>query len=348
VDPVNLKAVADWMSEQGLGEGPLQDVAGVTGGTQNVMLRFTRNGRPYVLRRGPRHLRPRSNSVILRETKVLAALAGSDVPHPHLIAVCDDTSVLGPPGEGAVFYLMEPVDGFNAGEGLPPLHAGDAEVRFGMGLSMADALAKLGAVDHVAVGLADFGRPDGFLERQVPRWLSELNSYSEYENYPGPDIPGVEQVASWLQLHRPATWKPGIMHGDYHAANVMFSRTGPEVVAIVDWEMCTIGDPLLDLGWLLATWRQPDGSSVFSHALGGQDGLATTDDLFGRYAANTSRDLSDITWYTVLACFKLGIVIEGTLARACAGKAEKEVGDQLHAATVHLFERALALIDDEP
>jgi aminoglycoside phosphotransferase (APT) family kinase protein len=343
VEHVDLKAVAEWMSEQGLGEGPLEDVSDVTGGTQNVMLRFTRSGRRYVLRRGPRHLRPRSNSVILRETKVLAALAGSDVPHPHLIASCDDPGVLG----DAVFYLMEPVDGFNAGEGLPPLHAGDPSVRFQMGLSMADALAKLGAVDHVAVGLADFGKPEGFLERQVPRWLSELESYNEYENYPGPQIPGVDRVAAWLERRRPTTWTPGIMHGDYHAANVMFSRTGPEVVAIVDWEMCTIGDPLLDLGWLLATWRQPDGSSVFSHALGGQDGLASTDDLFQRYAANTTRDLSQISWYTVLACFKLGIVIEGTLARACAGKAEKEVGDQLHAATVHLFERALTLIDNE-
>jgi aminoglycoside phosphotransferase (APT) family kinase protein len=331
------------MSEQGLGEGPLEDVAGVTGGTQNVMLRFTRSSRPYVLRRGPRHLRARSNSVILRETKVLAALSDSDVPHPHLIATCDDPGVLG----DAVFYLMEPVDGFNAGEGLPPLHAGDPAVRFGMGLSMADALAKLGAVDHVAVGLADFGKPEGFLERQVPRWLSELDSYNEYDSYPGPEIPGIEQVAGWLDANRPTKWTPGIMHGDYHAANVMFSRTGPEVVAIVDWEMCTIGDPLLDLGWLLATWRQPDGTAVFSHALGGQDGLAGIDDLFQRYAANTTRDLSHITWYTVLACFKLGIVIEGTLARAFAGKAEKAVGDQLHAATVRLFERALGLIEAE-
>jgi aminoglycoside phosphotransferase (APT) family kinase protein len=343
VEHVDLAAVAEWMSEQGLGEGPLQDVAGVTGGTQNVMLRFTRSSRPYVLRRGPRHLRARSNSVILRETKVLAALSDSDVPHPRLIATCEDPSVLG----DAVFYLMEPIDGFNAGEGLPPLHAGDAAVRYGMGLSMADALAKLGAVDHVAVGLADFGKPDGFLERQVPRWLSELNSYSEYDGYPGPEIPGIEQVAGWLEANRPTKWTPGIMHGDYHAANVMFSRTGPEVVAIVDWEMCTIGDPLLDLGWLLATWRQPDGTAVFSHALGGQDGLASIDDLFQRYAANTTRDLSHITWYTVLACFKLGIVIEGTLARAFAGKAEKAVGDQLHAATVHLFERALRLIESE-
>ncbi|OBJ60359.1 phosphotransferase family protein [Mycobacterium asiaticum] len=338
---VDLDAVARWMSEQGLGEGPLQDVAAVTGGTQNVMMRFTRSGRPYVLRRGPRHLRPRSNSVILRETRVLAALAGSDVPHPHLIATCDDPRVLG----DAVFYLMEPIDGFNAGEGLPPLHATDPQVRYSMGLSMADALARLGAVDHVAVGLEDFGKPAGFLERQVPRWLSELESYQEYDGYPGPDIPGIDEVSHWLESHRPAHWTPGIMHGDYHAANVMFSRTGPEVVAIVDWEMCTIGDPLLDLGWLLATWRQDDGSSVFSHALGGRDGLASTNDLLQRYAANTTRDLSHITWYTVLACFKLGIVIEGTLARACAGKAEKAVGDQLHAGTVHLFKRALALIE---
>ncbi|OOK75468.1 phosphotransferase enzyme family protein [Mycobacterium kansasii] len=178
---MDLEAVAAWMSKQGLGEGPLQDVSPVTGGTQNVMLRFTRSGRPYVLRRGPRHLRPRSNTVILRETQVLAALAGSDVPHPRLIASCDDPGVLG----DAVFYLMEPVEGFNAGEGLPPLHAGDAQVRYGMGLSMADALARLGAVDHVAVGLASFGKPEGFLERQVPRWLSELESYQQYDGYPG-------------------------------------------------------------------------------------------------------------------------------------------------------------------
>lgn len=342
MEGVDLQAVAEWMSGQGLGEGPLDDVTAITGGTQNVMLSFTRAGRPYVLRRGPRHLRPRSNSVILRETKVLAALAGSDVPHPRLIAACQEPGVLG----DAVFYLMEPIDGFNAGEGLPPLHAGDPKVRHRMGLSMADALARLGAVDHVAVGLADFGKPEGFLERQVPRWLSELESYQEYEGYPGPEIPGIDKVSGWLETHRPSAWAPGIMHGDYHAANVMFSRTGPEVVAIVDWEMCTIGDPLLDLGWLLATWRQSDGSSVFSHAIDGQDGLASTDELFDRYAANTSRDLSHITWYTVLACFKLGIVIEGTLARACAGKAEKAVGDQLHAATVHLFERALRLIDE--
>lgn len=337
----NQEAIANWMSQHGLGEGPLEGVTEIGGGTQNILLKFRRSGRTYVLRRGPQHLRPRSNTVILRETRVLAALAGSDVPHPHLIATCDDPAVLG----DAVFYLMEPIDGFNAGEELPSLHANDPAVRFQMGLSMADALAKLGAVDHLAAGLGDFGKPAGFLERQVPRWLSELESYRSFDNYPGPHIPGVEAVAAWLEKGRPSAWMPGIMHGDYHAANVMFSRNGPDVVAIVDWEMCTIGDPLLDLGWLLATWRPSTGSSVFPHALMNTDGLASADDLINQYAENTDRDLSNITWYTVLACFKLGIVLEGTLARASAGKAPKEIGDQLHQATLLLFERALELME---
>ncbi|MCV7314636.1 phosphotransferase family protein [Mycolicibacillus parakoreensis] len=328
------------MSAQGLGEGPLNDVAPIPGGTQNVMLRFTRSGRAYVLRRGPAHLRPRSNTSILRETRVLGALADTDVPHPRLIAVCDDPAVLGE----AVFYLMEPVDGFNAGQGLPALHAGDAAIRFAMGMSMAEALARLGAVDHVAAGLADFGKPDGFLQRQVPRWLAELESYRELPGYPGPDIPGVQRVGTWLQDHRPSSWTPGIMHGDFHAANVLFSPTGPEVVAIVDWEMCTIGDPLLDLGWLLATWPDPNSPPLFAHALAGYDGLATGEDLVERYAAHSIRDLSHLSWYTVLACFKLGIVLEGTWARACAGKAPVEIGEQLHQATLRLFERAHRLI----
>ena len=137
------------------------------------------------------------------------------------------------------------------------------------------------------------------------------------------------------------------MHGDYHAANVMFSRTGPDLVAIVDWEMCTIGDPLLDLGWMLATWRYPGQDSVLGQALMDADGFATPDDLVNRYAQNTTRDLSNINWYAVLACFKLGIILEGSNARAAAGLAPKEIGDHLHAATVRLFERAHALIEGE-
>jgi aminoglycoside phosphotransferase (APT) family kinase protein len=230
---------------------------------------------------------------------------------------------------------------------MPELHASNAAVRHEMGLSMADAVARLGAVDHVAVGLADFGKPTGFLERQVPRWLSELESYAKFDNYPGPDIGDVGAVAAWLREHQPADFSPGIMHGDYHAANVMFSRRGPELVAIVDWEMCTIGDPLLDLGWMLATWYRPGDEPVLPNEFMVSGGLATPDELVQRYAQNTSRDLSDIDWYTVLSCFKLGIILEGTNARAAAGLAPKEIGDVLHTATVRLFERALAITDGD-
>jgi aminoglycoside phosphotransferase (APT) family kinase protein len=228
------------------------------------------------------------------------------------------------------------------------LHASDAVVRHGMGLSMADAAARLGAVDHLAVGLGDFGKPEGFLERQVPRWLSELDGYSKFENYTGPDVGDVDAVAGWLREHQPTSFSPGIMHGDYHAGNVMFSRNGPEVVAIVDWEMCTIGDPLLDLGWILATWYRPGHEAVLPNQLMTTGGLATPAELVDRYAANTTRDLSGIDWYTVLACFKLGIILEGSHARAAAGKAPKEIGDMLHTATVRLFERAQTIMDGAP
>jgi aminoglycoside phosphotransferase (APT) family kinase protein len=337
------EALAPWMSDQGLGDGPLENVSVITGGTQNVMLRFERSGRPYVFRRGPLHLRPVSNKVILRETRVLQALAGTDVPHPRLIAVCDDTAVLG----DAVFYLMEPIDGFNAGAELPELHADDPQIRYDMGVSMADSLARLGAVDHVAVGLSDFGKPDRFLARQVPRWLSELESYNGFDNYSGSEIPGIQDVAGWLQQHQPSDWQPGIMHGDYHAANVMFSHTGPQVVAIVDWEMCTIGDPLLDLGWMIATWHVPGQNEVLDQALMKAGGLPTARELIERYSQNTTRDLTHISWYAAMACFKLGIILEGTYARACAGMAPKDIGELLHTATLRLFDRAHMLMDGD-
>jgi aminoglycoside phosphotransferase (APT) family kinase protein len=333
---VDFTAVAQWMDAQGLTGDAIQDVQPITGGTQNVLLRFTRGGRSFVLRRGPRHLRPNSNEALRREMRVLAALAETDVPHPRLIAACPDESVLG----DAVFYLMEPVDGFNASVELPPLHAGDGNIRRDMGFAAADALATLGAVDHTAVGLGDFGRPEGFLERQVPRWLHELDSYARHDGYPGPDIPGVDAVASWLDRNRPTHWSPGILHGDYHLGNVMYSDTGPRVAAIVDWEMCTIGDPLLDLGWLLATWPGQDDVGDIGGELVRAGGLPAPAELVARYAQQSARDTSAITWYTVLACFKLGIVLEGTHARACAGKAPKATGDRLHGAALALFTRA--------
>src|SRR5690606_10702270 len=193
---------------------------------------------------------------------VLPARAGTDGPHPAFVAGP------GEPDEGvtdAVFYLMAPVDGVNPTVELPAAVADDPDGRRRLGLSVADAAARLGSVDHVAVGLADFGRLEGFLERQVPRWMAGPPRHGELPGYPGPDIPGLDEVASWLEANRPTSWRPGIMHGDFHVANVLVAPDRPEVAAIVDWEMCTIGDPLLDLGWLLATWPigpADDGSRV--------------------------------------------------------------------------------------
>ncbi len=262
------------------------------------------------------------------------------MPHPALLAACPDETVL---GGDAAFYLMEAVDGFNPTVELPALHAADASVRHAMGVAAVDGIAALGAVDHVAVGLTDLGRPDGFLERQVARWLDELASYSRHAGYPGPDIPGLDEVAEWLTAHRPASFSPGISHGDYHLANLLYRYDGPDLAAIVDWEMCTVGDPLLDLGWLLATWPTADEPGL-AGPLGAAGGLPSGDELVARYAERSARDLSAIAWYEVLACFKLGIILEGTHARAFAGKAPVVVGDLLHATTLVLFTRAQARI----
>ncbi len=333
-DGVDSEALTVWMDEQGLGAGPLENIEPLGGGTQNILLKFERAGRRYVLRRPPVHKRKNSDETMRREARVLGALAGSDVPHPDLIAACPETDVI-----GAAFYLMEPVDGFNPSTGLPEPHRSDPGLRHRMGLEMADAIAALARVDHEAVGLADFGRPDGYLERQVERWRSQLDSYSELDGYGGPEIPGVDEVASWLEDHRPEMSSPGVIHGDFPLANVLFSHSGAEMTAMVDWELSTIGDPLVDLGQLLATWADPDDEHTLFQ-VEPWEGFPTPEELVARYAEGSDRNLSAVTWYEVLACYRLGIILEGTHARAAAGKAPEEVGDLLHAVTLALFARA--------
>lgn len=337
---VDWAKLTAWMDRRGLGRGEIDRIRPLSGGTQNILVRFSRDGRDFVLRRPPAVLRPNSNETMRREARVLAALAGSAVPHPRLIACCEDETVL-----GAVFYLMEPVEGFNAAAGLPPLHAGDAAIRKRMGLSMVEAIAAVGALDLAETGLEGFGKPDNFLERQVGRWKAQLASYVDFAGWTGLGaIPGVDRIGRWLDAHRPAGFSPGLIHGDFHLANVMFRHDDGEVAAVVDWELSTIGDPLLDLGWLLATWPENGRWIGGDVAIEPWDGFATGRELAGHYSAVSGRDISALEWYVVLACFKLGIILEGTHARACAGKAPRETGDHLHAQTIHLFERALQRI----
>lgn len=338
---VDFAVLSRWMDEQGLPPGPFTDVEQITGGTQNVLIRFRRGGRGYVLRRPPQERTRDSNALLRREARLFAALADTDVPVPRLVASCFDESVI-----GDVFYLMEEIEGFNPTLEAPEPYASEPSVRHRMGLQAAEAAARLGAVDYVAVGLRDFGDPDGFLERQVPRWLGELESYRAYPGYPGDGIPGLGKIAYWLEGHLPRSWRPGIMHGDYHLGNLVYAYREPRLAAIIDWEMCTIGDPLLDLGWLLATWPDEDSgghAAVWAGALGAGRGLPTRAELIERYAELSDRDMSSIDWYVVLACFALGIVLERSHALARAGEVSAAEGEKLHRRTLDLFARARTL-----
>lgn len=336
---MDLVALAAWMSSRGLGNGPIENCRRLSGGTQNILLRFMRDGRDFILRRPPIHLRANSSETMRREARLLAAIAKTDVPHPALIALCADEGIL-----GASFYLMESVAGFNPTTGLPPLHAGSSALRHRMGLALVEGIAALGALDYMALGLHDFGKTDNYLGRQVGRWKAQLTSYNEFPGWPGPaELPSVNQIADWLEAKQPASFTPGIIHGDYHLANVLFRFDGPELAAIVDWELTTIGDPLIDLGWLLATWPQlEDQASTVT--VTPWEGFPTSQELVDHYARHSSRNLDHINWYGVLACFKLGIILEGTYARACAARAPMDTGHSLHAKTIRLFDRAIRWI----
>ena len=339
---VDCDRLAAWMDAGGLGHGAITAVESLTGGSQNILLRFRRAGRAYVLRRPPAHPRPESSETMRREARVLAALAGTDVPHPALIAACGDEAVL-----GAAFYLMEPIDGFCATAApLPLRHAGDAAMRHAMGLALVDGAAALARVDYRAVGLAGFGKPEGYLERQVSRWRRQLAGYAALAGWPGPGgLPGVDRVAAWLEDHRPAGSPAAILHGDYSIGNVLYRPDGPGLAAIVDWELATIGDPLVDLGWILATWHDAADGDIGVLRVEPFDGFPSPDELVARYAERSGRDVGRIGWYVVLACFKLAIILEGSFARACAGLASMTVGERLHGAAVRLLARALRRID---
>jgi aminoglycoside phosphotransferase (APT) family kinase protein len=339
---VDLEKLRAWMDTEGLGQGPITSPFLLAGGTQNLLLRFSRGDRSYVLRRPPAFPRGDGNATNRREARILGALSGTSVPHPNLIAACTSDAVL-----GAAFYLMEPVDGFNATVALPELHRTQSSVRRNMAFALVDGILALGRVDYVRVKLGDFGKADGYLERQVPRWRALLESYHDYKEWPGSDdIPGVSIVADWLSRNRPATFQPGLIHGDYHLANVMFRYDGPSLAAIVDWELATVGDPLLDMGWIMATWPGPDGRTSGSHVTP-WEGFPPIEELIAHYKTGSERDTSQLGWYGVLACYKLGLILEGTYARACAGLAPQETGERLHQSCIKLFNRALGWLERE-
>jgi aminoglycoside phosphotransferase (APT) family kinase protein len=337
LDEAAVAAVSAWIRRQGLGSS-VTDVVPLTGGSQNVVVRLCVDGRRLVLRRPPPHPRPNSDRTMQREIAVLHTLADSDVPHPRIVAACEDLDVL-----GVIFYLMEEVDGFNPGNEIAPAYVRDARMRHAVGLNYAADVAKLGQAAWKDSELAGWMRPGSFLERQVPQWRSSVAAYREQDGYDHDSLPGVDELCDWLDANRPSDYRPGIVHGDIHLNNTMLRREVPEVAAFVDWEMCTIGDPLLDLGWMLVCWPldpNPLNSAGYLAELGG---LAQRAELLESYLAAGGQPTEHLDWYLALACVKLGVVIEGTWARYLAGRASKEAGERLHASAVSLMEMGAAV-----
>ncbi|WP_313676961.1 phosphotransferase family protein [Mycolicibacterium sp.] len=331
LDATAVAALTGWVRAEGLGS-EITDVVPLTGGSQNVVVRLSVDGRRLVLRRPPPHPRPNSDRTMQREIAVLRTLAGSAVPHPVLVAACEDHDVL-----GVVFYLMEEVDGFNPGNEIAPAYLADPLMRHHVGVNYAADVARLGQAPWQGSPLEDWKRPGSFLERQVPQWRTTMAAYRAQDGYAHDSLPGVDELCDWLQAHQPAEYVSGIVHGDIHLNNTMLRRDSPEVAAFVDWEMCTIGDPLLDLGWMLVCWPvapDPLGSAGHLAELGG---LAERTELLEAYCAAGGRRTEHLDWYLALACLKLGVVIEGTWVRYLAGLASREAGERLHASAVTLM-----------
>src|SRR6195952_2303229 len=324
-------AVQGGIRATGLGAN-VTDVAPLTGGSQNIVVRLHVDGRPMVLRRPPLHPRPTSDKTMLREIAVLQTLTGTGVPHPAFIAGCDDLDVL-----GVVFYLMDEVDGFNPGNEMAQAYVDDAAIRHDVGPAYAASLAQLGNVDWQGSPLAALRRPGSFLTRQVPQFLGLLQSY-RHDGYDPESLVGVPGLAAWLEDNRPDDGEPGVMHGDAHLNNVLLHRDRPELAAFIDWEMCTVGDPLLDLGWMLVCWPSEPNTIDAGSQLAALGGLASRAELLDAYTAGGGRAAPTLDWYVALACFKLGIVIEGTWSRYLAGQASWEAGQRLDASATSLIE----------
>jgi len=341
-DLIDAPRLTAWLDANlpSLGSAPLELKRLRGAGASNEIIELKRGGAPVILRRPPNPPRDASNRIMLREFRVLSALEGTVVPHAKPLAVCDDAGVV-----GANFYVMEKIDGFTPMDPLPEPFVSEPATRRGLDYELIDALAALANVDYRAIGLEDFGKPNGFLERQVERWLGQLDSYKNAPGYEARTLPGLDAVTAWLTANTPAMSPAGVLHGDYQFINVMFAHGAPaKLAAIVDWEQATIGDPLLDLGWVLSGWTDPGEPPARGSYIKDRVGHATRAELAERYAAATGRSIAHLNYYVVLAKFKLAALLEGHYARACAGKGDKQMGAIMGELSLGLIEDAAALV----
>ncbi|ODR23826.1 MULTISPECIES: phosphotransferase family protein [Mycolicibacterium] len=334
-DPERL---ARWLDTQRApGHGESVDVQPLSGGSQNQLYLITRGEDTMVLRMPGRSANAARLDGLRREIRLLRALAGTDVPHAEIIAADDSGDLIDMP-----FYVMHTVDGWSPSRSwAPPFDKPDPELRRGLAFQLVEGAAKLGRVDWRARGLEGFGRPDGFHERQVDRWLSFLDDYRVRE------LPGLQEAANWLRRNRPDHYVPGIMHGDYQFANVMYHHGSPaRLAAIIDWEMTTIGDPLLDLGWALLGWdgEHPRQEGFYIDLAGMPD----RSELLEHYERVSGLSTENIDYYLVLANWKLGIVLEKSYATAIRGNYTDEAAEMFKTLVPQLIATAAELTKSLP
>ncbi|HXW58993.1 MAG TPA: phosphotransferase family protein [Solirubrobacteraceae bacterium] len=309
-----LEPLRAFMDEHGLGEGEIA-AEPIGEGHSNVTYLLRRGPAELVLRRPPRPPLPPSAHDVLREARLLRALSDTPARVPKVLAVCDDPAVIGCP-----FYLMERIAGDVIVFELPPALE-TPEQRAGIADELIDALVEIHAVDWEAVGLEGFGKPSGYLERQLRRFsgLWELNKTRE--------IPDVERVGAWLAGHVPTSPPATIVHGDYRLGNTIFSAGAPaHLAAVLDWEMATIGDPLADLGYLCMMWTERDDPSLGMREdlskVTRAEGFPTRAELIAKYEQRSGRSMGHIRWYATLALWKMTVFMEGNYKRALAGSTD--------------------------
>jgi aminoglycoside phosphotransferase (APT) family kinase protein len=342
---IEAEAFTAWADQAlpALGDGPLTQQV-LAGGSSNIVIRVGRGGTPMIVRRPPLAPRPDSLKVIAREARVLEALRDTPVPCPAFEAYCDEAGVIGAP-----FYVMANVNGFVGYpfDKLPPPYDQQGEPRRRMAIALVDALAELAKVDYRAAGLADFGKPEGFLERQVDRWTSQLASYRESEAYEQRDLPGLGYVIDWLRDNTPEMSPPGVLHGDYSFANAIFAHEEPpRVAAMIDWELATIGDPLLDLGLVLYPFN---GRNERTPPAGYFDptGFPCREELAERWSERSGRKVENINYYMVLIQFKMAVILERQHARVLNGKQSRALGGFAETMVPGLVRKAEAMARGE-
>ncbi len=312
----------------------------ISGGKSNVTYRVRGGDREWVLRRPPLgHVLPTAHDMA-REYRVLTALKDSAVPVPRTIALCEDKAVNEMP-----FYVMEYTPGVVLLNELPAGYATTAEQRRRMSEVLIDTLVELHAVDFDAVGLSDFGRPDGYLERQVRRWSQQ------WERSKTAELAEIEALIPRLQRALPTSPPPTIVHGDYRLGNMALDPgDAGRVIAVFDWEMSTLGDPLADLGYCLIYWVDPDddfsttsvGTASTYTAL---DGFLRRSELIEGYGRRSGRDVGAVDFYQVLALYKLAIISEGIYARFLQGKTLGDDFKDTMRAAEPLAERAMQIAE---